>query len=228
MSTENKMQVEVWSDIMCPFCYIGKRNYEKALADFEGKADIELIWKSYQLDPTLPTEGAKDLDVYEYLSSRKGITKPQVEAMHAQVTEMAKNAGLDYHLDKSIMANSFKAHRVVAFAKEKGLGDLAEERLFHATFIDGKDFGDTDVLIHIGAEIGLSAEDVMEALSNDLYAYQVTADIAEAREIGVTGVPFFVFDRKFAVSGAQPPQSFLQALENAHGEWLKERGTARA
>ena len=228
MSTENKMQVEVWSDIMCPFCYIGKRNYEKALADFEGKEDIELIWKSYQLDPTLPTEGAKDLDVYEYLSSRKGISKPQVEAMHAQVTEMAKNAGLDYHLDKSIMANSFKAHRVVAFAKEKGLGDLAEERLFHATFITGKDFGDTDVLIQIGAEIGLSAEDVMEALTNDLYAYQVTADITEAREIGVTGVPFFVFDRKFAVSGAQPPQSFGQALENAHGAWLKESGTASA
>jgi predicted DsbA family dithiol-disulfide isomerase len=222
MSTGNKMKVEVWSDVMCPFCYIGKRNYEKAISEFDFKEDIELIWKSYQLDPGLPTERAKDLDVYEYLSTRKGISRPQVQAMHAQVTEMAKNAGLEYHLDKSIMANSFKAHRVIALAKEKGLGDLAEERLFHATFTAGKDFGDTDVLKEIGAEIGLSSDEVGEALTNDSYAYQVTSDISEAREIGVTGVPFFVFDRKYAVSGAQPPQSFLQTIKKAHEEWLME------
>jgi predicted DsbA family dithiol-disulfide isomerase len=225
MSTINKMKVEVWSDIMCPFCYIGKRNYEKALSQFEGHNDIELIWKSYQLDPSLPTEGAKDLDVYEYLSSRKGITKPQVQAMHAQVTEMALGAGLEYNLEKSVMANSFKAHRVVAFAKEKGLGDLAEECLFNATFIEGQDFGDTEVLKEIGGKIGLTSDDIEEALQNDLYAYQVTADINEAREIGVTGVPFFVFDRKFAISGAQPPQSFLQTLEKAHQEWLLTNDT---
>lgn len=219
MSTNNKMKIEVWSDIMCPFCYIGKRNYEKALVQFEGRNDIELIWKSYQLDPSLPTEGGKDIDVYEYLSSRKGISKPQVQAMHAQVTEMAKGAGLDYHLEKSVMTNSFKAHRVVAFAKEKGLGDLAEECLFNATFIEGQDFGDEEILKEIGQKIGLSSGDVEEALTNDLYAYQVTSDINEAREIGVTGVPFFVFDRKFAISGAQPPQSFLQTLEKAHQEW---------
>ncbi|MEJ7559581.1 MAG: DsbA family oxidoreductase [Pedobacter sp.] len=222
MSTESRMKVEVWSDVMCPFCYIGKRNYETAVAQFEAKEDIELIWKSYQLDPELPTEGAKDLDVYEYLASRKGISRPQVQAMHAQVTEMAKNAGLEYRLDKSVMANSFKAHRVIALAKEKGLGDLAEERLFHATFIGGKDFGDTDVLKEIGLEVGLSSIEVEEALNNDHYAYQVSSDINEAREIGVTGVPFFVFDRKYAVSGAQPPQSFLQTLEKAHEEWLIE------
>jgi predicted DsbA family dithiol-disulfide isomerase len=221
MSTVNKMKVEVWSDVMCPFCYIGKRNYETAVAQFAGKDDIELIWKSYQLDPTLPTEGAKDLDVYEYLATRKGINRSQVQAMHAQVTEMAKNAGLEYRLDKSVMANSFKAHRVIALAKEKGLGDLAEERLFHATFMAGKDFGDTEILKEIGAEIGLTADEVDEALTNDTYAYQVTSDINEAREIGVTGVPFFVVDRKYAVSGAQAPQSFLQTLEKAHEEWQK-------
>ena len=218
------MKVEVWSDIICPFCYIGKRNYEKAVEQFQGRNDIELVWKSYQLDPTLPTEGAKDLDVYEYLAQRKGISRPQVEAMHGQVTEMARNAGLEYHLDKSVMANSFKAHRVVALAKEKGLGDLAEERLFNATFTAGKDFGDTEVLKTVGAEIGLSAAEVEEALTNDEYAYQVNSDINEAREIGVTGVPFFVFDRKYAISGAQPPQSFLQTLEKAHEEWQKTNG----
>jgi predicted DsbA family dithiol-disulfide isomerase len=219
MGTINKMKVEVWSDIMCPFCYIGKRHYEKALAEFKDQNDIELIWKSYQLDPSLPTEGGKDLDVYEYLSSRKGISKPQVEAMHAQVTEMAHNAGLEYHLENSVMTNSFKAHRVVAFAKEKGLGDLAEECLFNATFVEGQDFGDEEILKEIGVKIGLTSDDIEEALQNDLYAYQVTSDINEAREIGVTGVPFFIFDRKFAISGAQPPQSFLQTLEKAHQEW---------
>jgi predicted DsbA family dithiol-disulfide isomerase len=223
MSTGNKMKVEVWSDVMCPFCYIGKRNYETAVAQFEWSEDIELIWKSYQLDPDLPSEG--DVDVYEYLATRKGISRPQVEAMHAQVTEMAKNAGLEYHLDKSVMANSFKAHRVIALAKEKGLGDLAEECLFHATFIGGKDFGDTEVLKEIGLEIGLSSDEVDEALTNDVYAYQVTSDINEAREIGVTGVPFFVIDRKYAVSGAQAPQSFLQAIKKAYDEWLLENGS---
>ena len=208
---------------MCPFCYIGKRNYEKALEQFSGNEDIELVWKSYQLDPTLPTEGAGDLDVYQYLAERKGISRPQVEAMHHQVTEMAKNAGLEYRLDLSVMANSFKAHRVVAFAKEKGLGDLAEERLFHATFIAGKDFGDTDVLKEIGAEIGLTSSEIDRALTDDQYAYQVNSDITEAAEIGVTGVPFFVFDRKYAISGAQPPQTFLQTLEKAHEEWTKAR-----
>jgi predicted DsbA family dithiol-disulfide isomerase len=225
MSTGNKMKVEVWSDVMCPFCYIGKRNYETAVAQFESSEDIELIWKSYQLDPDLPSEGAKDVDVYEYLATRKGISRPQVEAMHAQVTEMAKNAGLEYHLDKSVMANSFKAHRVIALAKEKGLGDLAEECLFHATFIAGKDFGDTEVLKEIGLEIGLSSDEVDEALTNDVYAYQVTSDINEAREIGVTGVPYFVIDRKYAVSGAQAPQSFLQAIKKAYDEWLLENGS---
>jgi predicted DsbA family dithiol-disulfide isomerase len=144
--------------------------------------------------------------------------------MHNQVTEMAKNAGLEYHLDISVMANSFKAHRVVAFAKTKGLGDMAEERLFHATFITGQDFGDSEVLKEIGAEIGLSSEEVDEALTNDLYAYEVTSDINDAREIGVTGVPFFVFDRKYAVSGAQAPQSFLQTIEKAHQEWQLNAG----
>jgi predicted DsbA family dithiol-disulfide isomerase len=218
MNTE-KMKVEVWSDVMCPFCYIGKRNYETGLQQFADSNDIEIVWKSFQLDPTIPTEALGNSDVYEYLSTRKGISKEQVVKMHAQVTQMAKDAGLDYKLDKTVMVNSFKAHRLIQLAKEKGLGDAAEERLFYANFTEGKDFGNTAVLIELGKEIGLTEADVNEALTNEKYTQQVNEDIQEARAIGVNGVPFFVFNRKYAVSGAQPPEAFLQTLEKSFSEW---------
>ena len=218
MNTE-KMKVEVWSDVMCPFCYIGKRNYEKGLQQFADSNDIEIVWKSFQLDPMLPTEAPENLDVYEYLSTRKGISKEQVVKMHAQVTQMAKDAGLDYRLDKTVMVNSFKAHRLIQLAKEKGLGDVAEERLFYANFTEGKDFGNTEVLVALGKEIGLTEADVNEALTNEKYTQQVNEDIQEARAIGVNGVPFFVFNRKYAVSGAQPPEAFLQTLAQSFSEW---------
>ena len=220
--TTAKMKVEVWSDIMCPFCYIGKRNYEAALRDFSGSNDIELVWKSFQLDPTITTEPGEHINVYEYLATRKGISHAQVAEMHARVTQTAKNAGLDYHFDKAIIANSFNAHRLIQLAKEKGLGDQAEERLFHAHFTEGKDFGDSEVLTLLGIDIGLTAADVVQALTEDEYAIRVDNDIQEARAIGVNGVPFFVFDRKYAVSGAQPPYIFLQTLQKVHSEWREK------
>ena len=213
-----KMKVEVWSDIMCPFCYIGKRNYEKALQEFPAGSEIELVWKSFQLDPSISIDKPSQA-VSEYLVQRKGISPQQVAQMHKQVTATATNAGLDYRLDNTVLANSFNAHRVIQLAKEKGLGDQAEERLFYANFTEGKDFGSTAVLTDLGTQIGLSENEVKEALSNDHYADEVKKDIQEARELGVTGVPFFVFNRKYAISGAQPPQTFLQALEKSHKEW---------
>ncbi len=220
------MKVEVWSDIMCPFCYIGKRNYEAALREFSGSDDIELVWKSFQLDPTITTEPGEHINVYEYLASRKGISHAQVAEMHARVTQTAKNAGLAYNLDKAIIANSFDAHRVIQLAKEKGLGDQAEERLFYAHFTEGKDFGDSAVLTALGNDIGLTAADVVHALTDDEYAIRVDNDIQEARAIGVNGVPFFVFDRKYAVSGAQPPHVFLQTLQKVHCEWAEKNSSS--
>lgn len=219
---ENKMKVEVWSDVMCPFCYIGKRNYEKAYQQFADANDIELIWKSFQLDPTISENPAYRVDAYEYLSTRKGISKEHVAQMHEQVTGIAASAGLEFHLDKTVMANSFKAHRLIQLAKEKGLGDLLEENLFYANFTEGKDFSDTNILKEIALNTGLTAEDVDKALSDQVYADKVTQDIQRAREIGVGGVPFFVFDNKYAVSGAQPSEAFLQVLEKSHSEWQSE------
>lgn len=217
-----KMKVEVWSDIMCPFCYIGKRNYESALSGFEGKDNIEIEWRSFQLDPTIPKSSSVKKNVYQYLADKKGISYEESSKMHERVIQMAKNAGLDYRFDKAIVANSFDAHRLIHLAKEKRLGDAAEERLFRAYFTEGKDFGDHETLISIGKEIGLKEEEIKKALLSDVYAEKVEQDIQKASDIGVQGVPFFVFDRKYAVSGAQPPEHFLQALNQSFGEWEKD------
>lgn len=219
---KNKMKVEVWSDIMCPFCYIGKRHYEAAIKEFANSQNIELIWKSYQLDPEIPEKIESRVDVYQYLADRKGISYDQSVQMHKRVLEMADAAGLHYNLDKLVVANSFKAHRVIQFAKTKGLGDMAEEVFFEAYFINGKDLADDKTLAELGEKIGLSESDVQEALTNDEYAYTVKQDIMESQQIGVTGVPFFVFNRRYGISGAQPVEAFVQTLNQSFEEWRKE------
>jgi predicted DsbA family dithiol-disulfide isomerase len=216
----HKMKVEVWSDIMCPFCYIGKRNYESALGQFADRDRVEIVWKSFQLDPSIP-EKTEEENVFRYLAQRKGISYEQSVQMHQGVVQTAKNAGLEYNFDKAVVANSFKAHRMIQLAKTKGLGDQAEERLFSAYFTEGKNFGNPEVLTALGKEIGLTEADVQEALTNETYAQKVKEDIQEAGRLGVNGVPFFVFDRKYAISGAQPPAAFLQALQQSFAEWRK-------
>jgi len=217
-----KMKVEVWSDIMCPFCYIGKRNYESALKQFPDNNQVEIEWHSFQLDPTIPKNKIEKENVYQYLANIKGISYEQSSKMHESLVQTAKKAGLDYHFEKAIVANSFDAHRMIQLAKSKGLGDAAEEKLFLAYFTEGRDFGEHETLIAIGKEIGLAENDIREALTSDEYAAKVEGDIQEAAEIGIRGVPFFVFDRKYAVSGAQPPEYFLQALKQSFDEWRKD------
>lgn len=217
-----KMKVEVWSDIMCPFCYIGKRHYEAALENFAGKNNIELEWKSFQLDPTIPHKFDKKVNVYEYLANSKGISLQQSVDMHKNVVAMAADAGLSYDFDKVIVANSYNAHRVIQLAKTKGLGDEIEELFFKSYFTEGKDLGDLNVLIELGKQIGLDEKDLKEALVSDEYANKIKADWIEAQDIGIRGVPFFVFNRKYAVSGAQPVSNFLKTIQTAFGEWENE------
>jgi len=221
-ATTSKMQVEIWSDIMCPFCYIGKRHYEEALNKFADREDIEIIWKSFQLDPDIPTEISKPVNVYEYLASRKGMSYDQSVRMHQNVTEMARKAGLEYNFDKAVTANSLNAHKIIQLAKTKGLGDAIEERFFKAYFTEGRNLADSTTLAELGGDIGLDREEVLHALKDDRYAYLVNQDITEARQIGVTGVPFFVFNRKYAVSGAQPADAFLKTIEKAYAEWRRD------
>ena len=205
------MKIEIWSDIMCPFCYIGKRQLETALEQFPND-EIEIEWKSFQLDPTIEPQSGKD--VYTFLAERKGISVEQSIEMHKGVVERAKSVGLDYHFDKAIISNSLTAHRIIHLAKKNNLGDEMEEIFFKAYFTEGRDLNDTDTLIELGTKAGLNSDEVKEVVENeDLYLNEVHSDIHEANQIGVQGVPFFVFDRKYAVSGAQPVEAFVQTIK---------------
>jgi protein disulfide-isomerase len=218
---KQKLKVEVWSDIMCPFCYIGKRNYEMALAKFEHSDQIEIEWKSFQLDPYLPETSSEN--VYEYLAKRKGLGLEQVMQLHENVTNSARIVGLEYNFDKTQISNSFKAHQLIQFAKSKNLGDEAEEELFYAYFTEGKNLSDISVLVELGQKIGLDELEIRSVLENKTFEKNVHQDIQEAQQIGVKGVPFFVFDRKFAVSGAQPVESFYSTLVQTHKEWVEKK-----
>jgi len=214
------MQIDIWSDIRCPFCYIGKRKFEIALEKFVHKNEVEVIWRSFQLDPTLKTQ--TDISLYDYFAQRKGFSRQQAIQMNNNVTQIAKEVGLDFHLDKAVVANSFNAHRLIQLAKTKELGDEAEEQLFKAYFAESKNIDDTAILVETGIAAGLDEKEVREMLASDAFAKAVKTDELAAHEIGVRGVPFFVFDNKYAVSGAQSSDVFLQALEKSWETFEKE------
>lgn len=217
-----KMKIEIWSDVMCPFCYIGKRNFEAALAQFPERENIEVEWKSFQLDPSMPEVPEHQDNIYQFVASRKGISYEQSVAMHGHVAKMAKDAGLDYHFDKMLVTNSLKAHRLIQMAKTKGLGEKAEERLFYAYFTEGKNLSDDAVLTELGISIGLTDVEVKEALTNQVFKNKAEAEAAEASSLGANGVPFFVIDRKYAIAGAQQGSEMLKVLQTAYAEWKKD------
>jgi len=172
-----------------------------------------VVWRSYQLDPTLPDhyEGTE----LEYLSSRKGMPAPQVSQMFEHVAKQAKGEGLDYRFDKVVVANSFTAHRLIHLAAAHGRQDAAKERLLSDHFEHGKDIGNRDYLSALGQDLGLPASEVAELFTTDKYSDDVRFDFQEARSLGISGVPFFVIDRKFGLSGAQPTETFAAALDQA-------------
>jgi len=215
----SKMQVEIWSDVMCPFCYIGKRKFEAALSQFAHKENIEVIWKSYQLNPEMKTDTNKNSIIA--LAEHKGISVEESKEMHKYVIEMAANIGLKYNMDKTISANSFNAHRLTHYAKGQGKQLEIEEKLFEAYFILGKNIDDINTLIGLGESVGLSHESLTKVLQGNDYEEAVRKDVYEAQQVGVRGVPFFVFDRKYAVSGAQESEVFLQSLQKSFDEWQK-------
>ncbi len=214
------MKVEIWSDVMCPFCYIGKRKFEKALNEFPDKNNIEIIWKSFQLDPTTVTDPS--ISTIDHLAQKKGWSKEQASETTAHVTNIAKQVGLNFHFDKAVVANSFDAHRVSHLAKKYGKQNELEEKLFSAYFTEGKNTADHATLLQIAADIGLNKAEVNELLIGELYTEEVEKDIYEAQQVGVRGVPFFVLDRKYAVSGAQEPDTFLEALTKSYEDYKKE------
>ena len=211
------MKVNIWSDIRCPFCYVGKKKFEKALAQFPHAEEIEVTWHSFQLDPNLVTQ--PDTNPYGYFSKAKGIPVIQAKAMHEHAKNAGKEVGIDFNFDHSKVANSFRGHLLIQLAKKKNLADAMEEALFEAQFITGKNIDDEAVLLETGKSVGLTEEEVKNALASDEMAHAVTQDGLMARQLGINAVPFFVFNDKYGVSGAQQPEHFLEVLNKSFEEF---------
>jgi len=211
------MKVEIWSDVMCPFCYIGKRHFEQAIEKLPFKDEIKVDWKSYQLNPEY--HNTNNETVYEYLSRSKGMPIEEAKQMTKQVVDMAQNAGLTIDFDTNIPANTFNAHRLIHLAAKHNLQDLAEEKLFEAHFVQSRNIGEISVLVNIAEEIGLDTLEAEQVLNSDQFAEAVRYDIYESQNLGIRGVPYFVMDRKYGVSGAQPVQAFTDALTQSFKEW---------
>ncbi|MFN0031839.1 MAG: DsbA family protein [Flavobacteriales bacterium] len=219
------MKIEVWSDVVCPFCYIGKRKFELGLEQFAHKDSVEIVWKSFQLNPSIKTDTT--ISIYQSLADQKGWTLEYSRSATKHVTDMAEEVGLHYDFDKTIVANTFNAHRLIHLAKSKGKQSEAEELLFKSYFIDGKNIDDDSVLISLGIEIGIDSTETVQMLSGHLFEKEVQQDIYEAQQVGVRGVPFFVLDDKYALSGAQQPEVFLSALNQVWAEFSERNATTK-
>ncbi|ALC06682.1 hypothetical protein CDES_11635 [Corynebacterium deserti GIMN1.010] len=211
------MKIEVWSDIMCPFCYIGKKRLDDALSAFPNADRIDVEFKSFELMPGLETHPLRS-DV-EMLSETKGMSIEQSRQMNAQVQAMAHASGLEMDNEKAIAANTINGHRLTHFAKTHGKQQEVAQALFIAHFVDGKNIDDLDVLTSIAEAAGLDATETRTILESDAFTNDVQQDVFEARQLGVQGVPFFVFDRKYAINGAQQPDVFSETIEKAFSEW---------
>ena len=205
------LKVDVWSDVQCPWCFIGKRKFESGVALF-GEA-VEVEFHSYQLAPDSPIE--VDGSHLDYLASKFGMPEAQVREMLDRVTGIAAEVGLDYDFESVQQTNTTRAHELLHLAKDRGLQDQLKERLMVAYFVEGRHIGHVDDLVELAAEVGLDPAEARAALDDHRYAEAVDADIALAREYGITGVPFYVIDGRFGVSGAQSPESFASALAQA-------------
>lgn len=210
------MKVEVWSDVVCPWCYIGKRRLESALTDFAYSDQVEVIYRSFELDSTAVVDSGKS--VTEMLAEKYGVSLAQATAMNDRVTGIAAGEGLEYHLEKARHANTVKAHRLIHLAADKGQQNEALERVMTAYFSEGANVGDTETLVRLAVDAGLDADEARATLDGDAYADAVRADERRARMLGITGVPFFVVDERYGVSGAQPADLLLEVLEQAWGE----------
>jgi predicted DsbA family dithiol-disulfide isomerase len=194
-----------------------------ALEKFPHKDKVEVTWRSFELDPNLKTK--IDVNAIDHLADAKGISHEQAEGMHKNVKQIAKEVGLDFDFEKAVVANSFNAHRLIQLSKTKGLDNEAEEQLFKAHFIEGKNIDDNKTLVQIGVATGLEEKEIREVLASDAFAKEVEEDEMQAQSIGIRGVPFFVLNDKYAVSGAQSPDTFLDVLQQTWKEFEEENKT---
>jgi len=213
------VKVEIWSDVVCPWCYVGKRRFEAGLAHFEHRDQVQVEWKSFELDPGAHSQSADgDSPAGDYadrLARKYGTSRSGAQQMLDTMTAAAAAEGLDFHFERAIKANTFDAHQVIHLAGERGVQDAVKERLLLAYFTEGEAVGDRSVLARLGADAGLDPDEVLSALDEQRYAGAVRDDESEASRLGVSAVPFFVVDRRYGIAGAQPAEEILQVLQQA-------------
>jgi predicted DsbA family dithiol-disulfide isomerase len=214
------MRIDIWSDYACPFCYIGKRRLEHALSQFPDRDKVEVVFRSFQLDPNARTDETRD--IHDILASKYGMTRDKAKAMNGQLAEQAQGVGLEFNFDTIQSTNTFDGHRLSHYAAAEGKAAPMTERLLRAYFTDSLNLGDRKVLAELAAEVGLDQNEAAAMLESDAYRDQVNADIAEGGRLNITGVPFFVFNNKYAVSGAQPGPVFTEVLDTV---WAEEQNT---
>jgi len=220
MTAAPRMTVEIWSDVICPFCYIGKRKFEAALAQLPQRDQIEVVWRSFQLQPDTQTDPTRN--AVQHLAEKKGWTLDVTRQAITDISNRAQLVGLAFDYDRTIVANTFDAHRLAHYAATQGKGDAMHERLFQAYFIDGRNIADHAALTTLAVDAGLPADEVRTVLSGTQFTAEVQRDIEQAQRFGINGVPFFVFNHKYAVSGAQDGAIFVQALQQSLAEWAND------
>jgi len=213
-SMNDSIKVDIWSDVQCPWCYIGKRKFEDATGRFGG--DVEVEYHSFELAPDVPID--YEGNTYDFASEHKGIPVAEVKQMIERISGVATTVGLDFDYDHVHQTNTIRAHELLHFAKSKGLQLELKERLLKAYFVEGHHIGHVDVLADLAAEVGLDRNEAIGALENNTFLADVKADAAQAQAYGIQGVPFFVIDGKYGLSGAQDPMTFLNVLDRARAE----------
>jgi predicted DsbA family dithiol-disulfide isomerase len=213
-----KLRIDIWSDIACPWCYIGKRRLEQALDRFAHKADVDIVWRAFELDPSAPRIRDSSQTYAERLAKKYGTQPQQAQQRLDQMVATAASDGLEFRFDRIQPGNTFDAHRLLHLAHERGIQDALKERMLRAYMTEGQAIGDPAVLIALAREAGLDEREARDVLDGDRYAAEVRTDEALARELGISGVPFFVLEGRLGVSGAQPAEVLLGALDKAWSE----------
>jgi predicted DsbA family dithiol-disulfide isomerase len=210
------MKIQIWSDVVCPWCYVGKRNLERALERFDHADEVTVEWKSYELDPEAPA--TRPGGYVERIANKYGLSLSEARARMARIVSLGADAGIEFRFDDARPGSTFDAHRLLHLAAELGRQDELKTRLFAAMFTEGEPIGDHDTLAKLAVDVGLPEADVRRVLDGRGYADAVRQDEVDAMELGVRGVPFFVIDERYGVSGAQAPDTFVTVLERAWNE----------
>ena len=219
-SDNDRMEIQIWTDVVCPWCYLGKRRFDHALAGFDHRDQVQVTHRAFQLDPTAPKD--QTFDQVELLTQKYGMPKEQFQTQHAELTRMGRIEGLEYNFEGGRAGNTFDAHRLIRLGLERDRQDAVLERFFRAHFTEQRSVFEADSLVELAAEAGLDPDEARNVLTEEKYTAEITADVAQAQAYGANGVPFFVVDQRYGISGAQPEAAFAGALTRAWADHVAQ------